>query len=89
VVLPSDSTKVTVVSIRLSPAAVLRCSGRTPSVTLSPARAPAASTAQRISAPLPSLTSACAACASTISAARKFIFGEPMKPATKRLSGFS
>jgi hypothetical protein len=87
--LPSDSTKVTVTASELSLVSGCRCSGRSPSVTSSPGFARAASTTTRSDSPLGNATVAPRASACTSFAGRKFIRGEPMKPATKRLSGCS
>ncbi len=69
-------------------AAMDRCSARTPSVTLSPRRGPAAastSTSTSTMAPPGSSTLACFSDPDTISPGMKFIFGVPRKPATNRL----
>ena len=63
-----------------------RCSGRAPSVTASPGLMPPNRRGRRIVWPLRSMTAEPSSEA-TILASRKFIFGEPMKPATNLFRG--
>ena len=65
-----------------------RCSGRTPSVTLSPTLAAPPSTAATMESPPGSETRKPPVSALSTSDVTKFMAGEPMKPATKRFCGW-
>ncbi|CAJ8878407.1 Uncharacterised protein [Burkholderia pseudomallei] len=85
---PSDSTAIVRATMPSPPVTpTCRCSGRMPTVTRSPARSVDASTAARCVSPDSKRTSAPSADADSTTPARKFIFGEPMKPATNWFAG--
>ena len=65
----------------------LRCSGRMPRVTGSPSTPPGSARGSRTGAPPTSIMVAPSSRA-LMRPSRKFIFGLPMKPATKRLTGW-